>query len=117
VWVKSAMTMSIKVWKPFLVITISNHRQVWRGKRWETSVWICVALSKAIVTTISQNVSWTVVHSLLEGHQSNGYLDHQWYDPWHTPNSLRDSNVSPKFKTTEDQGVEAHSMAHNTIEG
>jgi hypothetical protein len=26
---------------------------------------------------------------------------------WHAPNSLKDSNVNPKFKTTEEQGVGA----------
>jgi hypothetical protein len=36
---------------------------------------------------------------------------------WHTPNSLRDSNVSPKLKTTEEQGVGARSLARNIIEG
>jgi hypothetical protein len=28
-----------------------------------------------------------------------------------------DSNVNPKLKTTEGQGVRAHSLAHSTIEG
>jgi hypothetical protein len=36
---------------------------------------------------------------------------------WHTPNSLRDSNVSPKLKTTKEQKVEVRSLARNTIEG
>jgi hypothetical protein len=30
---------------------------------------------------------------------------------------LRDSSVSPKLETAEGQGVEACSLAHNTIEG
>jgi hypothetical protein len=33
------------------------------------------------------------------------------------PNSLRDSNVSPKLKTMEGQGVGARSLACSTIEG
>jgi hypothetical protein len=33
------------------------------------------------------------------------------------PNSLRDSNVNPKLKTAEEQGVGACSLARNTIEG
>jgi hypothetical protein len=32
------------------------------------------------------------------------------------PNSLRDSKVSPKLKTTEKQIVEARSLARSTIE-
>jgi hypothetical protein len=36
---------------------------------------------------------------------------------WHAPNSLRDSNVNPKQKTTEEQGVKAHSLARNILEG
>jgi hypothetical protein len=34
-----------------------------------------------------------------------------------TPNSLKDSNVSPKQKTTEEQGVEARSLARSILEG
>jgi hypothetical protein len=30
---------------------------------------------------------------------------------------MQDFNVGPKLKTTEGQGVEARSLAHNTIEG
>ncbi len=37
--------------------------------------------------------------------------------PWRAPNSLRDSNVSLKQETTEEQGVEARSLARNTLEG
>jgi hypothetical protein len=36
---------------------------------------------------------------------------------WRVPNSLRDSNVSPKLKTMEEQGVEAQSLAHSILEG
>jgi hypothetical protein len=36
---------------------------------------------------------------------------------WHTPNSLRDSNVSPKLKTMKEQGVGARSLVRSTIEG
>jgi hypothetical protein len=32
------------------------------------------------VMTISQNVLWVVIHSLSRGIETNGYLDHQWYD-------------------------------------
>ncbi len=32
-------------------------------------------------------------------------------------NSLKDSDVSPKQKTTKEQGVEACSLAHNNLEG
>ncbi len=39
------------------------------------------------------------------------------YVNWRVPNSLKDSNVSPKQKTTEEQGVRARSLAHNTLEG
>ncbi len=37
--------------------------------------------------------------------------------PSDVPNSLRDSNVSPKQKTTERQRVGARSLAYNTLEG
>jgi hypothetical protein len=38
------------------------------------------------------------------------------YEFWHTPeNSLKDSNVSPKVKTMEEEGVGAHSLACNTV--
>jgi hypothetical protein len=33
------------------------------------------------------------------------------------PNSLRDSNVSPKLKTSEEQRVRARSLARSIIEG
>jgi hypothetical protein len=36
---------------------------------------------------------------------------------WRAPNSLRDSNVSPKLKTTEEQGVGARSLARSTMRG
>jgi hypothetical protein len=39
-----------------------------------------------------------------------------WID-LRTPNSLRDSNVSPKLKTIEGQGVGARSLVRSTIEG
>jgi len=35
---------------------------------------------------------------------------------WHTPNSLKDSNVGPKQKTMEGQKVEARSLARNVLE-
>jgi hypothetical protein len=34
-----------------------------------------------------------------------------------TPNSSKGSNVSPSKKTTEEGGVEARSLAHNTLRG
>jgi len=37
-------------------------------------------------------------------------LHHTIYFIWCTPNSLRDSNVSPKQKTAEKQGVKARSL-------
>jgi len=37
-------------------------------------------------------------------------LHHTIYFIWRTPNSLRDSNVSPKQKTAEKQGVKARSL-------
>jgi hypothetical protein len=36
---------------------------------------------------------------------------------WHVPNSFTNLNVNLKQKTTEEQGVGAHSLAHNTLEG
>ncbi len=36
---------------------------------------------------------------------------------WHTPNSSKDPNVGPSRKTTEEGGVRAHSLAHNTLRG
>jgi hypothetical protein len=36
---------------------------------------------------------------------------------WRAPNSLRDSNVNPKLKTMEGQGVKAPSLARSTIKG
>jgi len=38
---------------PSLVIRISIHRQMWWGKRWDTSFWTCAPLSKAKVATVS----------------------------------------------------------------
>jgi hypothetical protein len=38
------------------------------------------------------------------------------YRKWRAPNSLRDSNVNPKQRTTEEQGVGAHSLTRNTLE-
>jgi hypothetical protein len=36
---------------------------------------------------------------------------------WRVPNSLKDSNVSPKLKTTEKLGVEARSLIRSILEG
>jgi hypothetical protein len=46
-----------------LMIWISTCHRVWWRKRWETSFWTCVPLSKVTITTIPQNVSWVVIHS------------------------------------------------------
>jgi hypothetical protein len=62
--------MSIKVQKLFWVIKMSTCCQMWRGKRWETSLWTCASLSKAIVAIVSQNVSWVIVCSLPQGQQN-----------------------------------------------
>jgi hypothetical protein len=67
-WVGSTMTMSIKVWKPSLIIFTCH--QVWQGKRWKTSLSTCIVLSKTIIATISQNVLWATVRSLPHGHRS-----------------------------------------------
>jgi hypothetical protein len=42
------------------------------------------------------------------------YLIHEL---WRAPNSLKDSNVNPKQKTTEGQGVGARSLVRSTLEG
>jgi len=72
--IKSIMMASSKVPKSFLVIRISAC-WVWWGKRWETSFWTCVPLSKVVVTIVFWNVAWLLyVHS----HKSievNGYLN------------------------------------------
>jgi hypothetical protein len=36
---------------------------------------------------------------------------------WRAPNSLKDSNVSPKQKITEEQGIGARSLARSTLKG
>ncbi len=36
---------------------------------------------------------------------------------WRTPNSLKDSDVSPSKKTTGEGGVGARSLTHNTLRG
>jgi hypothetical protein len=68
--VGSTMTTSIKVQKPYLVIRISIHHQVWQRKRWETSLSKCVPLFKTIVVVVSWNVSWAIVRSFPQGHWS-----------------------------------------------
>jgi hypothetical protein len=40
-----------------------------------------------------------------------------WWTNWRAPNSFKDSNVSPKKKTTEEQGVKARSLARSPLEG
>jgi len=62
--VGSTMTTSAKVRKPSLVMTISICFHVWQEKRWKTFLYTWTPFSDAIVTTISQNVSWVVVCSL-----------------------------------------------------
>jgi len=62
--------MSIKVWKPSLIIRISTSHQVWQRKRWKTSLSTCIVLSKTIIATMSQNVLWATIRSLPHGHRS-----------------------------------------------
>ncbi len=69
-----AMTMSIKLLKPFLMIKISIRHQVWQGKRWETSFWTCVPFFKTIVVIVSRNVSWVIIRSFPQGHRSKWIL-------------------------------------------
>jgi hypothetical protein len=64
IWVKLTMTTSIKIRKLSLVIIICTCHQIWLGKRWETLLWTCTSLSKIIVVTISQSVSWDVIQLL-----------------------------------------------------
>jgi hypothetical protein len=65
VWAELIMTMSSKVWKSSLVITISICFQVWRGKRWVISFYMWVPLFDTIFTMIFWSISWVVVCSLL----------------------------------------------------
>jgi hypothetical protein len=59
----STMTKSAKVQKLFLVMTISIHLHVWRGKRWETFFCTWAPFSDAITTTISWSISWAIMRS------------------------------------------------------
>jgi hypothetical protein len=67
--VELAMTTSTKVQKPSLMIKKSIH-WVWRKKRWETSFYINVPLSKTIIVMVSQIVLWITMRSFLHKHQS-----------------------------------------------
>jgi hypothetical protein len=90
--IESAMTTttSIKVWKPYLVIRISIHHQMWWGKRWETLFWTCAPLSKSIIMIISQSVLWVVVRSFPQGYQNKWVFklsmvwSHWHYERWAT---------------------------------
>jgi hypothetical protein len=84
VWVESTMMMSINIRKSSLVIRISIHHWVWQGKRWEASFKIFAPLSKVIVTTISQSVSWALYIHSHKGTKTNGYLNCPWYDHTNT---------------------------------
>jgi hypothetical protein len=68
--VGSTMIMSIKVRKPFLVIKISIHHQMWWRKRWNSSLWTCGSLCKVMVVIVFQSVSLATIRSLLHRHQS-----------------------------------------------
>ncbi len=60
---------------------------------------------------IDQTISWCLVLKYNYGKKHNNiYI-------WRVPNSLKDSNVSPKQKTMEEQRLGAHSSARNTLEG
>jgi hypothetical protein len=73
VWIKLVMKMSTKVWKPFLVMTISTHLHVWWGKSWQTSICTWTPLSNRISMMVFRNISWVAVHSLLHG-QCNKWI-------------------------------------------
>jgi hypothetical protein len=65
VWVISVMTMSTKVRKLFMVMTITTCLRVWWGKTWETILCTWTPLSVEIDVMVFQSLSWVVVHSLL----------------------------------------------------
>jgi hypothetical protein len=64
-----AMKTFTKVQKPSLMIKKSIH-WVWRKKRWETSFYINVPLSKTKIVMVSQIVLWITMRSFLHKHQS-----------------------------------------------
>jgi hypothetical protein len=68
--VELAMTTSTEAQKPSLVIKKSIHR-VWWKKRWETSFYINVPLSK-------EYHELQCIHSCI-GTKVSGYPNHQWY--------------------------------------
>jgi len=71
-------------------IWISIHHWVWWGKRWKTSLLRCAPFFKTIVVTISQIMSWAIVHSFPQGHWSKWIHDCLWYD--HT-NTVKDGQL------------------------
>jgi len=70
VWVELTMIVSVKVWKPFIVIRISIRHWMWQGKMCKTSLWTYALLSKVIVIIVFRSVSCFVVHSFPQGHQN-----------------------------------------------
>jgi hypothetical protein len=50
--VELAMTTSIKVLKPILVVKILTCCRIWWGKRFETFLYTCVSLSKTIIAMV-----------------------------------------------------------------
>jgi hypothetical protein len=68
--VELIMTTFIQVRKLSLMMTISIHLHVWRGKRWETSFYTWAPLFDALAAKVSWSVSWAIVRSLLHGQRS-----------------------------------------------
>jgi hypothetical protein len=79
------------------------HLMTWLHIRWLS---LCSHCPRAVVWYI-----WLCP----QAGQKDGPVNQNGH--WRTPNSLRDSNVNPKLKTTEEQGVNPCSLARNTIEG
>jgi hypothetical protein len=59
--------------------------------------------SWVITIWITSQIIILIVHNHIEEKKTYNSSNIEW----HAPNSLKDSNVSPKLKTTEEQGVEA----------
>ncbi len=70
VQVRLATTMSTKVRKSSLMMTISTHLRVWQGQRWETILSTWAPFFNAIIAIVFQNVSWVAMCSLLHGQHS-----------------------------------------------
>jgi hypothetical protein len=80
--IRLVMTTSVRVWKLFLVMTISTCLHVWQGKRWESSLYTWASFSNAIVVMISRSISWDAMHSFLQRQHSKWILKSMmvWYD-------------------------------------